>query len=201
LSMAAESRTHGRPIVTTPKDSRKGSDYFSPMEMSSRHYSDGTMTPPSQIRHSPTMSTSQPTSSPARFQHHSPYSDHHMHSELKQSSITDQTLAHAPGSTAQSSYRMMAVDIDNQTVAVPVDVQAASKMADDRRRRNAGASARFRQRRKEKERDTHSTIENLRTKLRKAEEELRELQMEREYLRLQRDQYFYMLNNRPIYAA
>lgn len=79
-------------------------------------------------------------------------------------------------------YRMMTLDTEHGQIQVPVDVQAASKMADEKRRRNAGASARFRQRRKEKEREASTTISRL-------EDKVRDLADEKDYYRMERD-YF-----------
>ena len=83
---------------------------------------------------------------------------------------------------SQSSYQLLTLDTDQGPIQVPVDVQAASKMADDKRKRNAGASARFRQRRKEKEREASQTISKL-------EQQIREITEEREFYRQERD-YF-----------
>lgn len=82
----------------------------------------------------------------------------------------------------QNTYQMMTLDTDQGPIQVPVDVQAASKVADEKRKRNATASHRFRQRRKEKERETSQNIAKL-------EHQLRELAEEREFYRLERD-YF-----------
>ena len=84
--------------------------------------------------------------------------------------------------TAQSNYQMMTLNTDQGPMQIPVDVQAASKMADDKRKRNAGASARFRQRRKEKEREASSTISKL-------EQEARDLTEERDHYQLERDHF------------
>ncbi|KXL46012.1 MAG: hypothetical protein FE78DRAFT_378362 [Acidomyces sp. 'richmondensis'] len=51
-------------------------------------------------------------------------------------------------SGGQNVYQMMTLETTSGTVQLPVDVQAASRVADEKRRRNAGASARFRQRRR-----------------------------------------------------
>ncbi|KAK4507336.1 hypothetical protein PRZ48_001071 [Zasmidium cellare] len=64
-------------------------------------------------------------------------------------------------SGGQNVYQMMTLETTSGTVQLPVDVQAASRVADEKRRRNAGASARFRQRRKEKEKEASSTIGRL----------------------------------------
>ncbi|KAI9817379.1 MAG: hypothetical protein M1832_004686 [Thelocarpon impressellum] len=86
------------------------------------------------------------------------------------------------GALSQSSYQLLTLDTDQGPIQVPVDVQAASKVADDKRKRNAGASARFRQRRKEKEREASQTIAKL-------EQQIREITEEREFYRQERDHF------------
>jgi hypothetical protein len=66
---------------------------------------------------------------------------------------------------------------------VELDVEQASKMANEKRLRNAGASARFRQRRKEKEREAAQTISSLERDLRALEEERNHYRSERDYFR------------------
>ena len=89
----------------------------------------------------------------------------------------------ASGSTAGgSTYQMMTLDTEQGPIQVPVDVQAASKVADEKRKRNATASHRFRQRRKEKERENSQNIAKL-------EDQIRQMEEEREYYRRERD-YF-----------
>lgn len=92
------------------------------------------------------------------------------------------------GSTGGSTYQMMTLDTENGPIQVPVDVQAASKVADEKRKRNATASHRFRQRRKEKERETSSNIAKL-------EQQIRDVEEEREFYRGERD-YFRTLASR-----
>ena len=77
----------------------------------------------------------------------------------------------------------MTLDTENGPIQVPVDVQAASKVADEKRKRNATASHRFRQRRKEKERETSQNISKLETQLREMEEERDYYRGERDYFR------------------
>ena len=84
-----------------------------------------------------------------------------------------------PGANA---YPSMAMDTEQGTIPVPVDILAASKVADEKRRRNATASHRFRQRRKEKERETSQNIAKL-------EHQIRDIAEEREFYRMERD-YF-----------
>ena len=83
-------------------------------------------------------------------------------------------------SMGQSTYPMMAFDTEQGPIQVPVDVQAASKIADEKRKRNATASHRFRQRRKEKERETSQNIANLK-------HQVHEIAKEREFYRQERD--------------
>ena len=66
---------------------------------------------------------------------------------------------------------------------VEVDVEQASKAANDKRKRNAGASARFRQRRKEKEREASQTISSLESRLRAVEDERNHYRTERDFFR------------------
>jgi hypothetical protein len=66
---------------------------------------------------------------------------------------------------------------------VELDVEQASKTANEKRKRNAGASARFRQRRKEKEREASHTISNLERNLRGLEEERNHYRCERDFFR------------------
>jgi hypothetical protein len=65
-------------------------------------------------------------------------------------------------------------------VPVELDLQQASKVADEKRKRNAGASARFRARRKEKEKEASQTISGL-------QQELRDLMEERDFYREERN--------------
>lgn len=84
--------------------------------------------------------------------------------------------------SGQNVYQMMTLETTSGTVQLPVDVQAASKVADEKRKRNAGASARFRQRRKEKERESSSTISKLEQRLKAAVEDVEYYKRERDYL-------------------
>ena len=83
-------------------------------------------------------------------------------------------------SGGQNVYQMMTLETTSGTVQLPVDVQAASRVADEKRRRNAGASARFRQRRKEKEKEASSTISRL-------EQQVKELGEDADFYRRERD--------------
>lgn len=81
----------------------------------------------------------------------------------------------------QPAYQMT-LETDQGPMVVPVelDLQQASKTADEKRKRNAGASARFRQRRKEKEKEASHTIASL-------QQDLRELREERDFYRNERN--------------
>ncbi|RMZ75873.1 hypothetical protein DV737_g5081, partial [Chaetothyriales sp. CBS 132003] len=81
----------------------------------------------------------------------------------------------------QTGYQMT-LETDQGPLIVPVelDLQQASKVADEKRKRNAGASARFRARRKEKEKEASQKISDL-------QQELREMKQERDFYRNERD--------------
>lgn len=83
---------------------------------------------------------------------------------------------------SHGSYEMT-LDTENGPLRVPVDVQQASHIADEKRKRNAGASARFRARRKEKEREASQTIANLEKELRETAEERDFYASERNFFR------------------
>ena len=86
------------------------------------------------------------------------------------------------GPSGQSQYQMMTLETEQGPIQVPVDVQAASKVADEKRKRNATASHRFRQRRKEKEQETSSNIAKLEAQVREMTEEKEYYQRERDFL-------------------
>ena len=93
-------------------------------------------------------------------------------------------------SGGQNVYQMMTLETTSGTVQLPVDVQAASRVADEKRRRNAGASARFRQRRKEKEKEASTTISRL-------EQQVKDLGEDAEFYRHDRDILISILNSIP----
>ena len=82
--------------------------------------------------------------------------------------------------TPHSQYQLMTLETESGPIQVPVDVQAASKVADEKRKRNATASHRFRQRRKEKEQETSNNISKL-------EAQARELAEERDFYQSEKD--------------
>ena len=90
----------------------------------------------------------------------------------------------------QNVYQMMTLETTSGTVQLPVDVQAASRVADEKRRRNAGASARFRQRRKEKEKEASTSIARL-------EQQVKELGEDAEFYRNERATLISILRGVP----
>ena len=146
---------------------RQGSYDNSPSTSYSSH-SQFSHTPPASIN--PPQTSDQPESS---------FTDS---GTLRKISRTAFSSADAFRATAigQSTYQMMTLDTEQGPIQVPVDVQAASKVADEKRKRNATASHRFRQRRKEKERETSQNIAKL-------EQDLRDQTSEAEYYRVERD--------------
>jgi hypothetical protein len=98
-----------------------------------------------------------------------------------------ETQSHGPHEGYQqgpASYQMT-LDTDQGPMNIPVelDLQQASKVADEKRKRNAGASARFRARRKEKEKEASQTITGLQQELRDLIEERDHYLAERNYFR------------------
>ena len=84
--------------------------------------------------------------------------------------------------SGQSQCPMAVLETEQGPVRVPLDVQAASKVADEKRKRKATASHRFRQRRKEKEQETSNQISNLEAQAREVTEEKLYYQQERDIL-------------------
>jgi len=85
-------------------------------------------------------------------------------------------------SGGQNTYQMMTLETTSGTVQLPVDIQAASRVADEKRRRNAGASARFRQRRKEKEKEASTSIARLEQQIKDVTEAMEFYKRERDYM-------------------
>lgn len=111
------------------------------------------------------------------------------------STAEDASAARAGGipissSAGQNVYQMMTLETTSGTVQLPVDVQAASRVADEKRRRNAGASARFRQRRKEKEKEASTTISRL-------EQQVKDALDGRDFYKHDRDQLAHALLQTP----
>ncbi|KAF2402782.1 hypothetical protein EJ06DRAFT_519803 [Trichodelitschia bisporula] len=73
--------------------------------------------------------------------------------------------------SGMNNIQLITINTTRGTTQLPVDVHAASKQADEKRKRNAGASARFRARRKEKEIIAATTIARLENELAMARDE------------------------------
>ncbi|KAF2755042.1 hypothetical protein EJ05DRAFT_503353 [Pseudovirgaria hyperparasitica] len=86
-------------------------------------------------------------------------------------------------STAQSNYQLLTYTTQQGAIQIPVEVQAGSRQADEKRKRNAGASARFRQRRKEREKEASVTITRLEQELKERDEDVEFYRSERNALR------------------
>ncbi len=84
--------------------------------------------------------------------------------------------------SGQSQCQLMVLETERTSIQVPLDVQAASKVADEKRKRNATASHRFRKRRKEKEQETSDNISKLEAQVREMTEEKEYYQQERDFL-------------------
>ena len=80
------------------------------------------------------------------------------------------------------TYQMMARDVENDPIQIPVEAQATSEVANEKRKRNTNACRLFRQRRKEEQRRNSQSIAQL-------EQQIRQLKEEKEYFRKERD-YF-----------
>lgn len=115
----------------------------------------------------PPSGANSPTTSPYSRAHAQP----HMGS-FGQSSPTYQIhpAFEGAGQGGQGPFMMLATN--EGSYPVHVDMNAASKIADEKRKRNAGASARFRQRRKEREREMSTRILELESRIKKYEEEV-----------------------------
>jgi hypothetical protein len=86
--------------------------------------------------------------------------------------------------TGQSSIQMMTIKSQHgHPVQIPVDVQAASKGADEKRKRNARASSRFRARRKVKMEEDSRKIPELEQQVRDAFDSIEFYRKERDYFR------------------
>lgn len=92
--------------------------------------------------------------------------------------------------SGQSSLQMMTIKTTEGDVRFPVDVQAASRVADEKRRRNAGASARFRERRKRKEVQATATIARL-------EQQVKDMTEDAEFYRQDRDMLASIMSQLP----
>lgn len=79
-------------------------------------------------------------------------------------------------------FPMMILKTEQGPIQVPLDVQAASKVADEKRKRNATASHRFRQGCKEEEQETSNIISKLEAQVREMTEEKIYYQQEQDIL-------------------
>lgn len=105
-------------------------------------------------------------------------------------SLSESVYRHGSQSGGQNpNIRFMPISTEHGQMYLPVDVQAASKMADEKRARNAGASARFRERRKQKEKEASMNIQKLETQLRDLERRLRDAEHDRDFYRSERDRF------------
>lgn len=127
------------------------------------------------------------TSPVSRYAYHSGQRDA---SDLAGSESQRQMGIPISSSGGQNIYQMMTLETTSGTVQLPVDVQAASRVADEKRRRNAGASARFRQRRKEKEKEASTSIAKL-------EQQVKELAEESDFYRNDRANLLSVLRSVP----
>lgn len=144
-------------------------------------YSHVSRTPPVSL---PNASTNQPSSSG-----YFPQSYNSATTIIQAGFDSKESYSPVASSMGQNTYQMT-LDTDQGPIQVPVDVQAASKVADEKRKRNATASHRFRQRRKEKERETSQNIAKL-------EHQLREVAEDREFYRMERDYFRSLAKNNP----
>ena len=117
-----------------------------------------------------------------------------------QSSLSNSFPSSGPYSTTsqaafgtEGQYPTMTLETENGPLQIPIDVQAGSKVAGDKRKRNATASQRFRQRREEKERETSQKISKL-------EQQIQETMKEREFYRGERDDYRNIATRTPSRA-
>ena len=85
--------------------------------------------------------------------------------------------SHLPNGT-----QIVTVETEQGPMSIPMDMQAASRVADEKRRRNAGASARFRARRKEKEDANTRELDHLRQQVNDLSEDVDFYQRERDVL-------------------
>ena len=167
----AENRVHPRTVSPEPPQSASQRDSPSTQYSSYSQFSqtESAIGPPivstGQLQYSPSNPSSGPSSSMLQLP-----------PSAKALEVSTSRTA------AQSQYQLMVLETGRGPIQVPVDVQAASKVADEKRQRNATASHRFRQRRKEKERDTSENIAKL-------EAQVRETEKERDHYRTERDHF------------
>src|SRR5262249_47480353 len=78
------------------------------------------------------------------------------------------SLGNSSAPTDLVPYPLMAIPTGKGLVQISVELQAASRMADEKRKRNMAASAHLRARRKEKEREATMKVAILESQLRDA---------------------------------
>jgi hypothetical protein len=103
----------------------------------------------------------------------------------------------SPSGGHGSNIRMLPISTEHGHVYMPVEVQAASRVADEKRKRNAGASARFRERRKAREKESTSNIQKLEAQSKELERRLRDAEQERDFYRSERDRFRDVLYRNP----
>ena len=98
---------------------------------------------------------------------------------------TQRTLGGLTASSVNEevTHQMMILDGENNPIQIPVNMQATSKIANEKRKRNATAAHRFRQRQKEEKRRNSQTIAQLGQQIRQLEEEKESFRKERDYFR------------------
>jgi hypothetical protein len=107
--------------------------------------------------------------------------------QSQDSSFHSSNAGNSKQMSASDPIRVLIITTSEGSFDIPVDVHQASRLADEKRARNAGASARFRLRRKEKEKEANNTIEKLHTQTRELERRYKELELERDFYRNERD--------------
>ena len=86
------------------------------------------------------------------------------------------------GSNPSRETQYMTVETSHGQMSIPMDIQGASRVADEKRKRNAGASARFRARRKEKEMAASKEIDDLKRHIGDLQEDCNFYRNERDIL-------------------
>ncbi|KAF2415516.1 hypothetical protein EJ08DRAFT_666857 [Tothia fuscella] len=102
--------------------------------------------------------------------------------DVPQTPLDTEQQDYVPMVSSGQNYQLLTIDTTRGQTQLPVEVQAASRMADEKRKRNAGASARFRARRKAKEVEASSKIANLEQDLQFAIDDSEHYKRERDYL-------------------
>ena len=142
-------------------------------------------------RPSPALRATLPTTQPASSYYGSSYAPPAIPSTLPHLSTgPESSYGSLTGPAGQGPYQLMTLDTEQGPIQVPVDTQAASKVADEKRKRNAKASSRFRQRRKEKEKENSQNISKL-------EDQVRELAEESDFYRTERDYFRGLVTSLP----